>query len=322
MNSKTWLIVGGSGSLGNALTRRLLAQHDPRKIVIYSRGEVKQAAMRERIKDNRLRFIIGDVLDYQSLLSAMKGVDYVVLAAALKRVEVCEYNAIQAVQTNVLGTVNVVRAAIAAGVEKVVFTSTDKACQALNTYGASKFLAERVVINGNQYSGELGTRFACTRYGNVAGSRGSVIPIWQQQIAAGEPIKVTSRDMTRFWMTLDESVDLIFHAFQHMRGGEVFVPYLPAYTLGTLADAMSDDQVEIAERPGEKKHETMISEDEAPFTVMEPGNRIYRILPDWYEKDNALRTVPCRLSSDTVTQLTWQELVQKLGELDNDKIDI
>jgi UDP-N-acetylglucosamine 4,6-dehydratase len=290
MNSKTWLIVGGSGSLGNALTRRLLAQHDPRKIVIYSRGEVKQAAMRERIKDNRLRFIIGDVLDYQSLLSAMKGVDYVVLAAALKRVE--------------------------------VFTSTDKACQALNTYGASKFLAERVVINGNQYSGELGTRFACTRYGNVAGSRGSVIPIWQQQISAGEPIKVTSRDMTRFWMTLDESVDLIFHAFEHMRGGEVFVPYLPAYTLGTLADAMSDNQVEIAERPGEKKHETMISEDEAPFTVMEPGNRIYRILPDWYEKDNALRTVPCRLSSDTVTQLTWQELVQKLGELDNDKIDI
>jgi len=264
------LVTGGTGSFGKAFVARAL-RDGARRIVIFSRDEAKQAAMRAENPDPRLRFFIGDVRDEPRLRRAMQGVDVVVHAAALKRIEVAEFDAEECVKTNVDGTRNVVHAATDAGVGKVVLLSTDKACSPVNAYGASKLLAEKLVLAANNTRGATGPIFACTRYGNVAGSRGSVIPLWRQAIDAGRDVQVTNPEMTRYWMTLEEAVELVVWTLANMQGGELVVPNLPAYRLADLAEAMGGAPNVVGTREGEKAHEAMIGPDEAhDFSVVGP----------------------------------------------------
>lgn len=256
------LITGGTGSFGHAMTAKLLADGCER-VVIYSRDEVKQDAMRVQFKDDsRLRFFLGDVRDKERLLRAMHGVETVYHAAALKRVPQCEYNPVEAIKTNILGSINVCDAAIDAKVKCVVALSTDKSAAPVNLYGATKLCVEKVVTAYNAYAPGQ-TRFMCVRYGNVAGSRGSVIPLWREQVAKGERIQLTDPGMTRFWITLAEAVALAQRATEG-RGGETFIPHLPAYLITQLARAVGVGSmpVIVGLRPGEKMHESMLSEDE------------------------------------------------------------
>ncbi len=249
---KSYLITGATGSFGNAFTRHLLDQGAER-VVIFSRDEVKQAEMRERMPDSRLRWFIGDVRDRDRLRRAFEGVDVVVHAAALKRIEVGQYDPAEMVKTNVIGAMNVIEAAHDAGVQKVVALSTDKAYQPISPYGQSKALAESLFLNANNARGQNGTRFSLTRYGNVAGSRGSIIPKWR---AMGETVQVTNPDCTRFWMTMQEACAMVSIVIREMEP-DVYVPDLPAYRLGDLAEAMGK-KMQITGLPAwEKLHEGM-----------------------------------------------------------------
>jgi UDP-N-acetylglucosamine 4,6-dehydratase len=257
-----YLITGGTGSFGQAFTRHLLTT-DVARVAILSRDEAKQAAMRQAFgDDSRLRFMVGDVRDRDRLYRAMQGVDVVIHAAALKRVEVAEVDADECVKTNVLGTMHVITAATDAQVRKVVLLSTDKACSPLNAYGASKLLAEKLMLAANAKRGESGPRFAVTRYGNVAGSRGSVIPLWREMRGRGEPLRITDPCHTRFWMEMHEAVELVAWTVQHMEGGELVVPKLPAYRVGDLAAAFGGPTEVVGARPGEKSAEAMVGADE------------------------------------------------------------
>jgi len=265
------LVTGGTGSFGKRFTEILLQDYHPRKLIIFSRDELKQHEMRQKYPekaDSPLRFFIGDVRDRDRLERAFHGVDIVVHAAALKQVPACEYNPFEAIQTNIMGAKNVIDAAIDQGVKKVVALSTDKAVNPVNLYGATKLCAEKLFVQGNAYAGTGATRFCCVRYGNVVGSRGSVIPLFQQQRSSGR-ITVTDARMTRFWITLEQGVQLVIQAAERMHGGEVFVPKIPSMNLTDLAEAIAPDcKVEtIGIRPGEKLHEVLISEDEARSTV-------------------------------------------------------
>lgn len=275
------LITGGTGSFGHAFTRRLLTMTDPigrhvvERIVIYSRDELKQAQMRVTFPDERMRFFVGDVRDRARLTQAMRGIDDVVHAAAMKRIETCEAEPGEAIATNVLGTENVALAAIKASVRRAVFLSTDKAPAAHTLYGATKFCAERYWLQSNVYAAGTVTRLSATRYGNVLGSRGSVIDFWRAQMQRGEPLTLTSADCTRFWMTIDDAVDLVLLALEQMRSGEVFVPKIRSSTLLDLARAVAmpdgvtvyaPGHIETGLRPGERVHETLISLDEARTT--------------------------------------------------------
>lgn len=252
------LITGGTGYFAQGFVRTLLDNDIASRIGIFSRGEFAQALMRRALNDDpRLRWFIGDVRDRDRLRRAMRGIDVVVHAAALKRIEVAEYNALECVATNVNGTENVVKAAIDAGVRKAVLLSTDKACQPCNTYGLSKALAEKIFLTASHYAGENGTRFAVTRYGNIAGSTGSVIPTWRALLEKTDTVPVTDPDATRFWMYRKEAVDLVLETIKSMQGGELRIPTLPAYRLGDLAAAMGA-KVRITGMAGnEKKHEEM-----------------------------------------------------------------
>lgn len=259
------LITGATGYFGQGMVRRLLELPDEGcyRICVYSRDEAKQASMRASLDDplDRIRWFIGDVRDQRRLRRAMEGVDLVIHAAALKRVEVGEYNPGEMIKTNVLGTMNMIEAATEAGVQKVVALSTDKACQPLNAYGASKLLMEKQVLGANNTRGAKGPRFAVTRYGNVAGSTGSVIPTWRHAIRTNSPIYLTDPDATRFWMTLKEAIDLVLTTSHSMQGGELVIPTLPAYRLGDLLLAMTPRTPEGIKAsglgPGEKRHELM-----------------------------------------------------------------
>lgn len=260
-----WLITGGTGFLGRALARRLLKQDDGR-VCIYSRGEAAQAAMRaESLDDQRLRWFIGDVRDRQRLERAMESVATVVHAAALKRVEVGEYNPTEMVQTNVLGTQNVIEAAIDAGVQRVILISSDKAVEPLNCYGATKLVAEKL-FQGAALLAPYGPRFVVVRYGNVAGSTGSVIPTWREQVVKGHTPIVRNGEATRFWLTADQAVDIVLKACE-LPSGAVHVPELPAYRLGDLLRAMFMDVPVLEARdelgPGEKLHESLLGADES-----------------------------------------------------------
>lgn len=264
------LITGGTGFLGRGLVRALLARSHARRICVYSRGEFAQAMMRRDTPDQeqRVRWFIGDVRDERRLRRAMQGVELVIHAAALKRVEVGEYNPTEMALTNVMGAVNVIDAAQAAGVKKVVAISSDKACAPLNAYGATKLVAEKLFLAANATSGEGGTRFAVCRYGNVAGSTGSVIPTWR---SATGPVTLTDPTCTRFWMTLEQACELVLWTARNMKGGELVVPILPAYRLGDLAAAMGVTAVPTGLGAGEKKDEMMISEHErVGFRYAEP----------------------------------------------------
>lgn len=250
------LVTGGTGYFGRGFVKHLLDSAE--RICIYSRGEYAQHQMREALGNNpKLRWFIGDVRDRDRLQRAMHSCDVVVHAAALKRIEVVEYNVLEAVATNVLGTENVVKAAIDAGVKKAVLLSTDKACDPCNAYGMSKALAERIFLSAKHYAGTDGPIFAVTRYGNVAGSTGSVIPMWRDHLTRHSWVPVTDPDMTRFWMTKQEAVDLVFNTIQSMKGGELAIPELPAYRVGDLASAMDAEMRITGTRGGEKWHEAM-----------------------------------------------------------------
>ncbi|MEZ4365058.1 MAG: UDP-N-acetylglucosamine 4,6-dehydratase (inverting) [Kofleriaceae bacterium] len=293
------LVTGGTGSFGQRFARTLLERHRPKRLVIFSRDELKQHEMRTRgFDDPRLRYFIGDVRDLDRLRRAMAGIDVVVHAAALKQVPACEYNPIEAVRTNVDGARNVIDAALDTGVARVLALSTDKAVNPVNLYGATKLVAEKLFVQANAYAGGRGTRLSCVRYGNVVGSRGSVVPLFREQAKSGV-VTVTDERMTRFWITLDQGVAYVIRCLEQMHGGEVFIPKLPSVRLTELAAVVAPgariDHVGI--RPGEKLHEALLSDDEARSTrelddqfVLEPAHPWWdastwqhgRVLPDGF----------------------------------------
>ena len=286
--SQAILLTGGTGSFGRHFCQLMLEKYNPKVIRIYSRDELKQHEMRMEFGDDRrLRFFIGDVRDGDRLRRAMEGVDMVVHAAALKQVPACEYNPFEAVKTNVHGAQNVINAAIDTGVKKVIALSTDKAVNPVNLYGATKLCSDKLFIQGNAYAGGKKTRFACVRYGNVIGSRGSVIPVFLKQKASGK-ITITDERMTRFWITLDQAVELVLKGFQYMHGGEIFVPKIPSMRITDLAKAIAPEcEIDyIGIRPGEKLHEALTGEDEGRHTLLYKG--IYVIVPShsWWKRKN------------------------------------
>lgn len=281
-SNQTLLITGGTGSFGNAVLRRFL-NSDIREIRIFSRDEKKQDDMRRKYNNSKLKFYIGDVRDYQSVINAVRGVDYIFHAAALKQVPSCEFHPIEAVKTNVLGTENVLEAAIVSGVKRVVCLSTDKAVYPINAMGISKAMMEKVIVAKSR--GSESTVITTTRYGNVMASRGSVIPLFVEQIRMGKPITITDPNMTRFMMTLNDAVDLVLYAFEHGNPGEIFVQKAPAATIETLAHALAqlmhvpDHDIRIiGTRHGEKQYEALLSREE--MVAAEDLGGYYRIPPD------------------------------------------
>lgn len=264
------LITGGTGSFGKAFIEYALKNLDPKRIVIISRDELKQYEARLKFDDDpRLRWFIGDIRDQHRLKRAMQGIDFVVHAAALKQVDTAEYNPFEYVQTNIIGSQNVVEAAMDTGVKKVVALSTDKASSPLNLYGATKLAADKLFQSANHYAAGFESRFSVVRYGNVMGSRGSVIPFFRKLVAEGKPLPITDSRMTRFWITLPQAVQFVVDSFDLMKGGELYVPRIPSMRITDLVEAISPghETFDIGIRPGEKLHEEMISEDDSRRTI-------------------------------------------------------
>jgi UDP-N-acetylglucosamine 4,6-dehydratase len=263
LTGKSILITGGTGSFGSAFVKAALERGQPKKVIVFSRDEQKHHAMKKQFPDSRIRFFVGDVRDQARLRLALRGVDFVVHAAAMKHVDLCEYNPLEAINTNITGTVNLTQAALDAGVEKVVGVSTDKAVAPINLYGATKLCMEKLLTAANSYSGDLATRFCSVRYGNVMGSKGSVIPLFLEQREQGR-LTITDARMTRFWIEMDDAVTLVLQALNLMRGGEIFIPKLQAATVAqvanTLAPGVPQDVIGI--RPGEKLHECLMGPEE------------------------------------------------------------
>jgi UDP-N-acetylglucosamine 4,6-dehydratase len=309
------LVTGGTGSFGKKFAEIMLRDFHPKKLIVFSRDELKQHEMRVNGFDHEsLRYFIGDVRDRDRLRRAMNGVDIVVHAAALKQVPACEYNPIEAISTNINGAKNVVDAALDAGVHKVLALSTDKAVNPINLYGATKLVAEKLFVQANAYSGTGPTRFSCVRYGNVAGSRGSVIPLFLGQRRNGK-LTVTDPQMTRFWITLDQGVCFVIRCIESMHGGEVFVPKIPSMKVADLAEAVAPGrEIElIGIRPGEKLHEVLISEDEVRNTVEVNDMYVIRPTHPWWQVENWTEGKPLldgfRYTSNTNPEwLTVREL--------------
>jgi UDP-N-acetylglucosamine 4,6-dehydratase len=300
----TVLLTGGTGSFGKKFTEVLLRDHNPGKLIIFSRDELKQHEMRMVYDDPRLRYFIGDVRDKERLHRAVQGVDIIVHAAALKQVPSCEYNPFEAVKTNILGASNIIDVAIDAGIKKVLALSTDKAVNPINLYGATKLVAEKLFVQGNAYAGAEGTRFSCVRYGNVVGSRGSVIPVFQKQLESGK-ITITDERMTRFWITLEQGVQFVIKCIGAMQGGEVFVPKIPSMRIVDLADVIAPEceRDVIGIRPGEKLHESLVNEDEARTTIELDDMYVIKPLFAWWSEEhwNVGKPLPdgFRYTSDT-----------------------
>jgi UDP-N-acetylglucosamine 4,6-dehydratase len=280
-NSKSVLITGGTGSLGRALVHYLLEKTQVRRVAIYSRDELKQSNMKSEFQDeSRLRWFLGDIRDKDRLVRAMHGVDYVVHAAALKQVDTGEYNPMEFIKTNVLGSQNVIEASIDARVSKVLALSTDKASSPINLYGATKLTADKLFVAANNYSQSYGTKFAVVRYGNVMGSRGSVIPFFRNLARQNKPLPITDKRMTRFWISLEDAVKFVLDSFEYMQGGELYVPRIPSMRILDLANAISPNSelIEIGIRPGEKLHEEMISAEDSRRTLKIAADR-FLVLP-------------------------------------------
>lgn len=269
-DGKSILITGGTGSFGKQYTKTLLERHKPKKIIIFSRDELKQFEMQQTYNAPCMRYFIGDVRDQERLMQAMRGVDYVIHAAALKQVPAAEYNPMECIKTNVNGAENVIRAAIANNVEKVIALSTDKAANPANLYGATKLCSDKLFVAANNMVGAEIPRFAVVRYGNVVGSRGSVVPFFEKLIKDGaDSLPVTDEHMTRFWITLQQGVDFVLKNFGRMYGGEIFVPKIPSIRITDLVEAMAPGMKTnvIGIRPGEKLHETMCPADDSHLTL-------------------------------------------------------
>jgi len=314
------LVTGGTGSFGKKFVEIMLREYHPKRLVIFSRDELKQHDMRSSgFDDVSLRYFIGDVRDPGRLQRALAGVTVVVHAAALKQVPACEYNPFEAIQTNIMGGRNVIDAAIDQGVQRILALSTDKAVNPINLYGATKLCAEKMFVQANAYAGAQETRFSCARYGNVVGSRGSVIPVFLEQRKRGR-ITITDARMTRFWLTLEHGVRFVIRAIEQMHGGEIFVPKIPSMRLVDLAAAVAPGcAVEtIGIRPGEKLHEVLLSEDEARNAV--ELDEMYVIQPShpWWKKGNwvAGRELPpgFRYTSDSNEQWLSHDQLQELIE--------
>jgi len=329
--NQTVLITGGTGSFGHKFVETLLAHH-PRKIIIFSRDELKQHEMRSRFPDGSgspIRYFIGDVRDRERLYRALEGVDIVVHAAALKQVPAAEYNPLEFIKTNILGAANIIDAAIDRNIKRVIALSTDKAANPINLYGATKLCSDKLFIAANSYSGPHQTKFSVVRYGNVIGSRGSVVPFFIKMRKTGV-LPVTDSRMTRFWITLEQGVQFVVSCLGRMQGGEVFVPKIPSMNIMDLAHAIAPDcKTEIVGiRPGEKMHEVMVPEDDARHTIEYEDS--YVILPsfhDWdsdaYTKQNGGKLCPdgFRYSSDTNSQwVTVEQLHKMVGTL-NEAVD-
>ncbi|MCA0357566.1 MAG: UDP-N-acetylglucosamine 4,6-dehydratase (inverting) [Proteobacteria bacterium] len=277
LDGKVILVTGGTGSFGRRFIETVLRRYDPRKVIVYSRDELKQSDMQIELREQfdeatvaKMRFFLGDVRDRERLTLALRGVDIVIHAAALKQVPAAEYNPSECIHTNVLGAENVVWASLANAVKQVVALSTDKACNPTNLYGATKLASDKTFVAANNLSGDIGTRFCVVRYGNVVGSRGSVVPLYRRLLSQGATeLPVTDPRMTRFWITLNEGVDFVLSSLTMMRGGEIFVPKIPSMAMPDLVKAMSPTAAMkvIGIRPGEKLHEIMISADDARSTV-------------------------------------------------------
>jgi UDP-N-acetylglucosamine 4,6-dehydratase len=284
LRDKTVLVTGGTGSFGTRFVRTVLAEFEPRKVIVFSRDEMKQYEMSQIISDDRIRFFLGDVRDLDRLKRACQGVDVVIHAAALKQVPAAEYNPFECIKTNVLGAHNVIEAALSTDVSRVVALSTDKAANPVNLYGATKLCSDKLFIAGNSYAGQSNLRMAVVRYGNVVGSRGSVVPFFRMARANGK-IPITDPRMTRFWITIDQGVRFVISALERMHGGELFVPKIPSTDIMTLADAIGPEceKEMIGIRPGEKLHELMIGEDDARRT-RDMGN-YYVVQPEfpWWD---------------------------------------
>lgn len=295
LNDKSILITGGTGSFGQKFIEMIFDRYDPSRVIIYSRDEFKQDVVRKKFaykltkeQSSKLRFFIGDVRDKDRLYRAFRGVDYVIHAAAMKQVPACEYNPFEAIKTNIHGAQNVVDAALDCGVKKVVALSTDKAVNPINLYGGTKLVSDKLFISANAYSGEKGTIFSVVRYGNVAGSRGSVIPFFKELIEKGEnELPITDFRMTRFWITLEEGVELVFKALGESKGGETYISKIPSFKITDLAKAMlpSCSLKEIGIREGEKLHEVMVTKDDSRMTYEYKNHYIVYPHFDWWNSE-------------------------------------
>jgi UDP-N-acetylglucosamine 4,6-dehydratase len=292
LNGKSILVTGGTGSFGQAFVKAVIERYQPEKLIIFSRDELKQFEMQERFSPRQydfLRYFIGDVRDADRLETSMRGVDYVVHAAALKQVPVAEYNPFECIRTNVHGAENVVHAAIRCGVKRVIALSTDKAANPVNLYGASKLASDKIFVAANALSGHNGTRFAVVRYGNVVGSRGSVVPFFDRLLKQGaKRLPITDARMTRFLITLRQGVNVVLSSFAMMDGGELFVPKIPSVNIVDLAKAMAPDAEldMVGIRPGEKLHEVMISEDDARTTLELKDRFVIEPLFDFWSRSH------------------------------------
>ena len=315
------LVTGGTGSFGKRMVATLVSKYRPRRVVVFSRDELKQFEMAQTHSDPSIRYFIGDVRDKERLHRALTGIDVVIHAAALKQVPAAEYNPMEAVKTNVMGAANVIDAAIDRQVKRVVALSTDKACNPINLYGATKLCSDKLFVSANSYVGAQDTRFAVVRYGNVVGSRGSVIPFFLKMRATGK-VPITDERMTRFWITLDQGVEFVLRSLERMRGGEIFVPKIPSMRIMDLVKALAPEcQTEIVGiRPGEKLHEVMVSVDDARQTLELDDHYVIQPQFPWWAADVA-DGKPCAegfsFGSDSNTRwLTVEELRAMVADLD------
>lgn len=324
LDNKSILITGGTGSFGHHFVEYVLKNYKPKKIIIYSRDEYKQFVMNNQYKDYEsiLRFFIGDVRDENRLRMAMKGCDYVVHAAALKQVPACEYNPNEAIKTNINGAMNVINACLETGVRKVVALSTDKAVNPINLYGGTKLVSDKLFCAANAYSGNDGTRFSVVRYGNVAGSRGSVIPFFQNLINQGKKeLPITDFRMTRFWISLEQGVELVIKALEEAHGGETFISKIPSFKITDLAEAMLPGckKKEVGIREGEKLHEIMVTREDSLNTFEYDEHYIIYPNYNWWKDDNIIpggKPVEPEFEYSSGTNMEWlsvEQLIQKLN---------
>lgn len=328
LNGKTILITGGTGSFGNHFTNYVLEHYKPKKIIIYSRDEYKQFIMQNKLKkyEDVLRFFIGDVRDKDRLTRALKGVDYIIHAAALKQVPACEYNPMEAIKTNINGAMNVIDAALDSGsVHRVVALSTDKSVNPINLYGGTKLVSDKLFAAANAYSGDSDIRFSVVRYGNVAGSRGSVIPFFDNIIKnGGHALPITDYRMTRFWISLEEGVELVIKALEEANGGETFISKIPSFKITDLAQAMLPgcEMPEIGIREGEKLHEVMVTKEDSMMTYEYEKNYIIYPNYNWWGEDKIIpggKPVKKEFEYSSGTNTEWlgveelQSLLKKMG---------